>query len=133
MNKNAGVWIDHRKAVIVRFTDSGEEIHSILSEMEKHVRSTDGTQEGKQDHRFTNHLNEYYDKVTSLVRDADSILIFGPGEAKVELGIRMKGETLGEQIAGIETVDKMTDGQITAKVREHFLNRAAQAPQFKKN
>lgn len=122
MNKNAGVWIDHRKAVIVRFTESGEEIHSILSEIEKHVRSSDSTQEGKQDHRYTNHLNEYYDKVTSFVRDADSILIFGPGEAKVELGIRMKGDTLGDQIAGIETADKMTDGQITAKVREHFLN-----------
>lgn len=31
-------------------------------------------------------------------------------------------EALRERIVGIETVDKMTDRQITASVRRHFLN-----------
>ncbi len=31
---------------------------------------------------FTGHLNIYYDEVISCIRDAESILIFGPGEAK---------------------------------------------------
>ena len=56
-----------------------------------------------------------------MIRDADSIWIFGPGEAKVELEKRLKQEDLGGRIVGVETVDKMTDHQIAAKVRDHFL------------
>lgn len=31
------------------------------------------------------YLNFYYDEVISFIRDAESVLIFGPGEAKTEL------------------------------------------------
>ena len=40
--------------------------------------------------------------------------------AKVELEKRLAKKGLGERIVGIETVDKMTDRQIAAKVRQHF-------------
>ena len=43
MNKQAGLWIDHRKAIIVIVTDEGEELKKITSNMEKHVRFTGGT------------------------------------------------------------------------------------------
>jgi hypothetical protein len=54
------------------------------------------------------------------MRDAESILIFGPGEAKGELRKRLERNNLGGRIVAIETVDKMTDRQIAAKVRQHF-------------
>jgi hypothetical protein len=72
------------------------------------------------DRRFGNHLNGYYDGVVSMLRNADSIWIFGPGEAKGELENRLKREDLGGRIVGIETVTKMTDHKVTAKVRDHF-------------
>ena len=56
------------------------------------------------------------------IRDAESILIFGPVEAKGELKKHLEREGLGGRIVGIETVDKMTEPQITAKVRQYFLN-----------
>ena len=34
MNKQAGLWIDHRKAVIVLITDEGEEVQKIVSGMD---------------------------------------------------------------------------------------------------
>ncbi len=126
MNKQAGLWIDHRKAIIVLITDEGEEVKKIASNMEKHVRftggdgSADGSSEDVRDRQFGNHLNSYYDQVIAVVRDSDSIQIFGPGEAKGELEKRIEHEGLKAQILAIETVDKMTDRQITAKVREHF-------------
>jgi hypothetical protein len=46
----------------------------------------------------------------------------GPGEAKGELKKRLKSQELGGRIVGIETVDKMTDRQIAARVRQRFLN-----------
>ena len=124
MNRKVGLWIDHRKAVIVSIKGDLEEIKSIESSMEKHVRFSGGAQknseEDQRDRRFTSHLNKYYDEVISFIRDAESILIVGPGEAKVELKNRLDSETQIGKIVGLETVDKMTNPQIVATVREHF-------------
>jgi len=124
MNKVVGVWIDHRKTVIVSVSDKGEETSLIKSDMEKRVRYSGAAQEDsaedRRDTRFTGHLNKYYDHVISCIRDAESILIFGPGEAKVELQKRLENEALGGRVVGVETVDKMTDRQIAARVRQHF-------------
>jgi len=69
---------------------------------------------------FTGNLNIYYDAVIVCIRDAESFMIFGPGDAKGELKTRLERNNLGERIEDIETVDKMTDRQIAAKVRQHF-------------
>jgi len=126
MKKQAGLWIDHRKAVIVIVTDSGEEIKEITSNMEKHVRFTggtaseDGSTEDVRDRQFGNHLNSYYNAVVAVLRDADTIQIFGPGEAKGELEKRIEHAGLKAHILAIETMDKLTVRQIAAKVRERF-------------
>ena len=125
MKKEVGLWIDHRKAVVVVITEEGEEIKKITSNMEKHVRfsggtgSEDGSSEDVRDRQFGNHLNTYYDQIVAIIRDADAIQIFGPGEAKVELEKRLEHAGLKARMFAIETVDKMTDRQIAAKVREH--------------
>ena len=126
MKKQAGLWIDHRKAVIVIVTESGEEIKEISSNMEKHVRFTggrgseDGSSEDVRDRQFGNHLNSFYDAVVAVLRDADTLQIFGPGEAKGELEKRLKDKGFKGHILAVETMDKMTDRQISAKVRERF-------------
>ena len=126
MKKAAGLWIDHRKAVIVMVSDEGTETKEIESGREKHVRfsggsrSEQGKAEDQRDRQFTGHLNTYYDEVITHIRDAESILLFGPGEAKGELEQRLANKGIGERIVGVETVDKMTDRQIAAKVRQHF-------------
>jgi hypothetical protein len=94
--------------------------------MEKHVRFTGGTAselgstEDVRDRQFGNHLNGYYDRVAAVLRGADSIQIFGPGEAKGELSKRLEHEGLKGHVLVVETADKMTDRQIAAKVREHL-------------
>jgi stalled ribosome rescue protein Dom34 len=125
MKRQVGLWIDHRKAVIVLVTDEGEETRLIESNMEKQVRfasgsSEDGSAEDTRDRQFASHLDGYYDKVIACIRDAESILILGPGEAKGELEKRLESGELKGRIVGIQTVDKMTDRQIAAKVRQHF-------------
>ena len=124
MKKAIGLWIDHREAVLVILTEGGEETRRMDSGLEKHVRFTGGaaqvTDEDIRDRRFTNHLNTYYAEVIASIRDADSILIIGPGEAKGELAKCLESENLTERIVGIETVDKMTERQIGARVRRYF-------------
>ncbi|MEI6520525.1 MAG: hypothetical protein WCO98_10895 [bacterium] len=126
MKKQAGLWIDHRKAVVVLITGKSEEIKEVLSRTEKRDRFTGGTDsennsiEDILDNRFKNHLNSYYDEVIAVIREAESFLIIGPGEAKGELGKRIEHEGLVKRILAIETVDKMTNPQIAAIVRERF-------------
>ena len=132
MKTKVGLWIDHRKAIIVTITDKGEEMGLIISKVEKQPRrSGDSPLKGSyephhvqaEDSRqrtFTGHLNIYYDAVIASIRDAEAILIFGPGEAKGELKQRLERHGPGGRIVGIEPVDKMTDRQIAAKVRLYF-------------
>jgi len=132
MKTAAGLWIDHRKAVIAIVTEEGEETLEIQSHVEKQpgrfagARSTTPFEAQKvkaDDHlerEFEAHLNQYYAKVVEVLRGAASILIFGPGEAKGELKKCLEHAKLGGHVVALETVDKMTDRQIAAKIREHF-------------
>ena len=132
MKTKVGLWIDHKKAIVVAVTDKGEETGLIISKAERQLRrsgdsplkgSFESSQVPSSDRRqraLTGHLNIYYDAVIASIRDAEAILIFGPGDAKDELKKRLKKNNLGGRIAGIETVDKMTDRQIAVKVREYF-------------
>ena len=132
MKTTVGLWIDHRKAIIVAVTDKGEEIALIISKVEKQLRRSGdsplkGSYESSQvpasnrrQRALTGYLNVYYDAVIASIRDAESILIFGPGDAKGELKKRLKRNNLGGRIVCIETVDRMTDRQIAAKVRQYF-------------
>ena len=133
MKSEVGLWIDHRKAVIVTITGRNEETRQITSDMEKHVRYSGAAQEDsaedQRDRRFTDHLNKYYDEVVACVRGADSILILGPGEAKGELEARLGREALDERIVGVEAADKMTDRQIAAAVRRRFRKGARKLPE----
>jgi hypothetical protein len=63
--------------------------------------------------------------VIAAIRDADAIQIFGPCEAKGGLKKRIEQDGLKAYILVVETADKMTDHQIVAKVREHFLPESA--------
>jgi hypothetical protein len=132
MKTTVGLWIDHRKAVIAIVSAEGEETLEIQSTVEKQpgrlagVRSTTSYEsqlvpaDDSHEREFTGHLNHYYAEVIAAIRHAESILIFGPGEAKGELKKRLERDKLGGHIIAIETVDKMTDRQIAAKVREYF-------------
>ena len=122
MQRDVALWIDHRQAVIAAVTGETEDLTRIVSGMEKHVRFSagEGGAEDSRDKRFEGHLHQYYDKVIASVRDARSILILGPGEAKHELEKRLRDAGLGKAIVGVETADKMTDPQIAAAARQRF-------------
>jgi hypothetical protein len=126
MKKQVGLWVDHSEALFVFIGNDTDETRRIKSGMEPHVRfsgsnrTEQGLADDQRDRRFASHLDRYYDQVISQIRDADSILIFGPGEAKGELKKRLESTGLGDRIVGVETTDKMTEHQITAKVRAYF-------------
>jgi stalled ribosome rescue protein Dom34 len=130
MTINAGVWIDHHKAVVVLITDKGEDILQVLSDSDAPVRSSgsarvkksytpnDFVAEDKRERKAMSRLNKYYDEVIDCLRDAGAILVLGPGEAKGEFIKRLEVKKLKGQITHVGTTDKMTDRQIAAHVRQ---------------
>jgi stalled ribosome rescue protein Dom34 len=132
MKTKAGLWIDHRQAVVVIFSDTGEEIKQISSDAEKQLRRTGSSPfqgnfeaqkvpaDDTQQRVFTAQLKTFYDEVIDCIRDAESVLIMGPGVAKNELNARLEENNFGNRVSGVETVDNMTDPQIAAKVRKYF-------------
>jgi hypothetical protein len=132
MTEEVGLWMDHREAVIVVVTDEGEKIEKIASNVEKQLRRggdspLKGPHEAQlvpaddsRERSLTGHLNNYYDAIIARIRDAESIYILGPGEAKGELKRRMERARMGGRIIGVETADSMTERQVAAKVLERF-------------
>ena len=142
---NAGVWIDHRQAIVVLVTDAGSETKKIASDIGRTDRpaggskaknrytGTDFVAEDKLERKADSRLKEYYDEVIACVRGAEAILILGPGEAKGEFLKRLKSRKFRGNIAELETSDKMTDRQVAAKVGRHFdVNAAGKSVTSKK-
>jgi stalled ribosome rescue protein Dom34 len=135
MKKQVGLWIDHRKAVIVTLLEKGEEIKVIESNVEKQLRRTGETPlkgpfarmwilaDTRRHKAYVGQLNAYYDQVGNTIRDADSALLFGPGEAKKEFMDRLEHNNLEKKVVAVETVDKMTEPQIVVKVRKFFAEK----------
>jgi ribosomal protein S11 len=137
MTKRIGLWIDHKKAVMVIPGERGAAVKTIESGLEKHVRYRGATRrktpysaqykqgDDQIDKKYLEHLNKYYEKVVAQIRGAESMLIFGPGEAKFELKKLLAHEGVRIRDVQVETSDKMTERQITAKVRRYFQESGA--------
>ncbi len=132
MLKRIGLWIDHKKSLMVILEEKKENIQTIESGVGKHTRYRGATrpktpysaqyQQGDDqlDKKFSERLNKFYKDIISKIRGADGLFIFGPGEAKFELEKRMAHEGVRVRNVQVECADKMTERQIAAKVRKHF-------------
>jgi hypothetical protein len=129
MKHTVGLWIDHKKAVIVFLAGKDADIKLVTSDIKRQRRQS-GVATPADDilqRELTGRLDRFYDDVVSCIRGAEEIFILGPGEAKGELKKRLEKNYLGRRIVGVKACDKMTDPQIVAKVREHLLSRLAAA------
>lgn len=137
MSIKAGIWIDHRQAIVVLVTGAGSDTKKIASDIgksgrpagssrskEKRYTPSDFVAEDKLERKLDSELKAYYDEVIAHIRGAEEILIIGPGEAKGQFLKRLKSKKRRGRIVELETSDKMTDRQIAAKVSEHFATTA---------
>lgn len=133
MNDKVGIWIDHRKAVIVSASADRVTVKTLESKVGPHSRysaragalTPEGPQdeggEKKYEERYGEQLDRYYDEVIGQLGQPEALLILGPGEAKLQLKERLShSKALSECIVGIETTDKLTDPQIVARVKAHY-------------
>ena len=124
MGQDVGVWIDHKKAVIVSIAAGRITTKTLKSDVGGHPRysgSLEGGGEKKYEERHNQDLDRYYDDVIGQLGKPDALLLFGPGEAKRQLKERLGRSTVSsESVVAVESTDKLTDPQIVAKVKEHY-------------
>ena len=130
MDRNVGLWIDHKQAYIIWYEN--DKIEVILSNIEPPAHFSGGTQLGgklnqkgdlelRHNDRYKLQLAKYYQQVISKLKDVDSIYIMGPGEAKVEFKkALMRHKNMQNRLLKSETADKMTMNQMIAHVREFY-------------
>jgi hypothetical protein len=66
--------------------------------------------------------HEFLRRVAESFADAGAVLITGPANAKTELvkHIKEHSPSLNARIAGVETVDHPTDGELVDHARKYF-------------
>lgn len=140
MATKAGVWIDHKQAIVVLLTDGGEQTKKIAFDIGQRVQ-TKGKSPAKHKHTRNDFIpddrlerktasdrQDYYDDVIAGIQGADALLILGPAEAKTELSQRLAAKKVKGLAVALETADKMTDRQLLAKVRQSFATTSLQPP-----
>ena len=97
MKKQAGIWIDTKKAVIIFLKTNAEDIKTVHSSIEgrervpgeKKLFARFGYQfpnfETKKENRRIHKAQDYFRKVANEIKDTDEVVLFGPAEMKTEL------------------------------------------------
>jgi hypothetical protein len=137
MATKAGVWIDHKQAIVVLITSAGREIKKFQTVMEQPTRPASGSRsknkhtpndfiaENRRERKVAGDRTKVYDDVLACIRGADSLLILGPGEAKGEFGKHIKSKKIRGITVELETTDRLTERQLASKVSEHFTKTPA--------
>ncbi len=140
----AGLWIDHRKAVVVAVALGGVHTTLVLSGVDKQPGRIAGRRsttrfESQQvpaddcrDRRFAGRLGCFYDAVIACLRRHSAILIFGPGEAKGELRRRLAANKHDHREFRYETMGRMTGPQIAAKTMDWLTSGSVGVPPMRR-
>jgi len=140
MATKAGVWIDHKQAIVVLMTDAGQEIKKIAFDIGQSVRPVgksrpknkytpnDFVAEDTLERKVDSDRKDYFDDVITCIRGAGSLLILGPGEAKGEFNKHIKANKVRGVVVELEPADKLTDRQLAAKVQQHFATSSTKKP-----
>ena len=75
------------------------------------------------------HLANYYEEVFLSAHGADTVFIFGPGEAKGELRKQFQKRHFSERIVGFESANKMTPRQVSEKLPKLLSNYTCHSPE----
>lgn len=114
-----GVWMDHDHAKVLNFKPN-EVIKSKLD------RNTKAHHTGHHENEKENHIQKFYHDLVNHLKDADQVLIMGPGLAKTEFVKHVEShhhKEFRKKIVGVESADHLTDGEFEKKAREFFTKR----------
>lgn len=111
------LWIDSESAQIFKLAEDGVKKHQIKKVVHDHHTTPKKDQHG--------HPGEdlYFHDICAQLKDADRVLVMGPGQAKDRLKSyihKHHASDLGTKVVGFETSNHPTENQILAEGRSFF-------------
>ena len=138
MNKKVGIWLDSEKAWVISLLGKGQTIEKVESNIETRIRfdgeSKPASGRGgalvnpskKKTNRKKQQMGDYLECLMDKISGAEDVLIFGPAETKTEFS-KVIHSRKDKPAVYIESAGKMTERQIIARVRDHFIGRGVSA------
>ena len=120
--KSLGIWMDHSSAHLMEFSNDSIETNIIESKNMQGDKEHDMSRGEKMMHnRQQQQDSDYYKKLAEAIRNYESVILFGPTDAKAELHNILKADHHFDDIKiEVKQADKMTENQEHAFVKEHF-------------
>jgi hypothetical protein len=113
------VWIDHEQARICHFASDATGTASPYGIHCGPVRATNEARDRPEAAKL------FFAEVSRSLGDTARILIMGPSSAKHEFlrYLQMHDHSVELRIAGVETLDRPSDGQLVALANKHFATK----------
>ena len=131
--KKTGIWLDKEKAHIVTLENNSEYFETVLSELEFYnpkggsgTKQKGGPQDVVQDSRYLERekqqLKKYFHTIADKIRDADTMVLFGPAQTneKLQKELKLSYPQIAVKIKAVKKTDSMTDNQVMALVRDFY-------------
>ncbi len=134
METLVGIWLDHSRAEIVAIQGNDVTRSTIASDVERRHKALGGTRmpgrgnlsspgasESKVDRHRSEQIARFFKKLMPSVRNAERVLVVGPGSAKTEFAVQVeKQKSLKGRIEAVKTKSQVTSNQLVALVKTHF-------------
>jgi stalled ribosome rescue protein Dom34 len=114
------VWIDHVQAHLIHFNPEKAETEIVYTHStHAHLHTKAGVVGAGRALEDTH----YFDDIAMKLKDAQEILIVGPGFEKLELMKHLLAhyDAIAQKVKSVETVDHPSDAQLLAYARSYFL------------
>ncbi|MBX2971386.1 MAG: hypothetical protein KF803_18615 [Cyclobacteriaceae bacterium] len=131
--KNTGIWIDSREARIVQVVNGKQiTLNQMFSGLNKKERFDGETSrkikrgftgfdyERQQRNRFGQALKQFCQAVAREVGTSDNVYLLGPAQTKLMLEKALKESNSKARVLGVDACDKLSDNQLTEKVKIYF-------------
>jgi stalled ribosome rescue protein Dom34 len=116
---HAIVWLDHQRAQVIRFNRDASEsadVHAHGGAVHLHHKhGAVGSGHAPENHK-------YYEELADALKGMAKVLVTGPASAKNEFvkHVEAHDKSLAKSIAGVETADHPSAGELLAKGRKWF-------------
>lgn len=120
--KYLGIYLDHSVAHLIEYPSSASDkkiitADTILFGNDPNLKKDESRMQQKEQ----NNLSDYFKIIAKIILEYDTVLLFGPTDAKVELNKLLRTNHHYDEInIELKTTDQLTDPQMVAFVRFFF-------------
>lgn len=120
--KQLGIWMDHSVANLIELSNDKMARRTV-----KLIPAFPGSVENLRlnesliNNKENDHLTDFYQKISDIIKKFDEVLLYGPTQAKTELFNQLKKNIHFDRIKiDVQPAENMTENQQEAFVKKYF-------------